>query len=86
MLVNMSVWRDLDALSGYVFKSAHVEVMRNRREWFHRLDEAYTVLWWVPVGHIPTVAEALERLDHLRLHGPSAHAFTFAKNFPALQD
>jgi Domain of unknown function (DUF3291) len=86
MLVNMSVWTDLGALSGYVYKSAHVELMRNRREWFHRLDEAFMVLWWVPAGHIPTVTEAIDRLEHLRLHGPSAHAFTFAKNFPAEQN
>jgi hypothetical protein len=28
MLVNMSVWRDIKALNDYVYRSAHVELMR----------------------------------------------------------
>ena len=36
VLVNMSVWRDVDALRDYVYKSAHVEIMRRKREWFTR--------------------------------------------------
>lgn len=50
MIVNMSVWQSVDALREYAFKSAHVEIMRRRREWFERMDEAYAVLWWVPSG------------------------------------
>ena len=53
MLVNMSVWKDLDALRKYVYHSAHVEVMRRRREWFEPMSEAFLVLWWVPRGHRP---------------------------------
>ncbi len=76
-LVNMSTWRDVEALHHYVFKTAHIEIMRRRHEWFERMREAHTVLWWVPSGHRPTLAEAIERLEHLRAHGPSEHAFTF---------
>src|SRR5918911_5766971 len=47
IIVNMSVWETPEALQAYVYRSAHVEVMRRRREWFSRLDEAYVVLWWV---------------------------------------
>ena len=57
-LVNMSVWEDHQALRNFVFKTAHVEIMRRRREWFSKMREAYTVLWWVPVGHEPTIEEA----------------------------
>src|SRR5262245_12595502 len=56
--VNLSVWKDLDALSRYVYRSEHVEIMRRRREWFERMDQAFLVLWWVPRGHRPAVAEA----------------------------
>jgi hypothetical protein len=42
-------------------------------------------LWWVPCGHIPSVAEAEERLEHLRRHGPTPFAFTFKTRFSALQ-
>ena len=47
------------------------------------IDGPILVLWWVPVGHIPTVAEALDRLRHLAQHGPSPEAFTFRTPFPA---
>jgi hypothetical protein len=82
MLVNMSVWRDVDSLNTYVYSSAHVEVMRRRREWFERMTEAFLVLWWVTTGHRPTVAEAIARLEILRTKGPTPEAFTFRKAFP----
>jgi hypothetical protein len=85
-IVNMSVWIDLDALSNYVYRSDHVEVLRRRREWFQRMVEAYVVLWWVPKGHTPTVEEGIERLDHLRQHGPTAHAFNVRKPFSPPDD
>ena len=77
-LVNLSVWRDVATLSGFVHRSAHVEIMRRRREWFTRLSEASLVLWWVPAGHQPSVHEAADRLKLLRLHGPTAAAFDFS--------
>ena len=82
-LVNMSVWRDVESLSKFIYRSAHVEIMRRRKEWFGRMGEAYVVLWWVPKGHRPTIAEAAERLELLRSKGASAEAFTFAKAFPS---
>lgn len=83
MLVNLSVWRDVESLQAYVYQSAHVDIMRRRREWFERMDEASMVLWWVAAGHRPREQEAKERLDHLRRHGPTATAFTFRDPFPA---
>lgn len=82
MLVNMSVWKDVESLRRYVYHSAHVEVMRRRREWFEPMSEAFLVLWWVPLGHRPSIAEAIARLEHLRRHGPSPDAFTFRHPFP----
>jgi hypothetical protein len=81
MLVNMSVWRDVESLNNYVYSSAHVELMRSRREWFERMTEAYLVLWWVPQGHRPSITEALERLNLLRSQGPTESAFTFRQPF-----
>ncbi|MCG2586805.1 DUF3291 domain-containing protein [Massilia sp. TS11] len=82
VLINMSVWRDVASLSEFAFRSAHVEIMRRRREWFERMGEAYAVLWWVPAGHHPTAAEAAERLALLQAQGPSPQAFTFRSAFP----
>ncbi|WP_437811056.1 DUF3291 domain-containing protein [Sorangium sp. So ce1078] len=84
IIVNMSVWESAEALSDFVFRNPeHAAVMRRRREWFVPMKEAIAVLWWIPAGHIPTVAEAEERLDHLRQHGPTPRAFTFRHLFPA---
>jgi hypothetical protein len=77
LIINMSVWESVEALWSFVYDGGHLEVMRRRREWMTKLAEMHMALWWVPVGHVPTVEEARERLDHLRAHGPNEHAFTF---------
>jgi len=82
-LVNLSVWKDVAALQHYVYRSAHVEIMRRRREWFDRMKEAFLVLWWVPEGHRPTVEEAVSRLERLRAEGPTSAAFNFGTVFSA---
>jgi hypothetical protein len=82
MILNMSVWESVEDLVQFVYRSEHVDVMRRRREWFERID-MYMVLWWVPAGKIPSVAEALERLEYLRERGPTPYAFTFKARFPA---
>jgi len=66
MLVNMSVWRDVESLNAYVYSSDHVNIMRRRREWFERMSEIFLVLWWVRMGHRPSVDQAIAKLDLLR--------------------
>ena len=82
LLVNMSVWRDVASLKAYVYDSAHLGFMRRRREWFELMKEAYLVLWWVPKGHRPDIAEATAKLELLKAKGPGPEAFTFAQPFP----
>ena len=82
ILVNMSVWESVEALAAYVYADAHIAVLRRRREWFERMNDAYTALWWIPRGHIPTIREAEDRVKHLRAHGPTPHAFTLRVHFP----
>ena len=82
IMVNLSVWESLEALRTFVYASRHLDVMRRRREWFHRMD-TYMALWWVPAGTIPTVAQAKDRLQLLAGNGPSPDAFTFRVSFPA---
>lgn len=81
VLINLGTWSSVDALSDYVYRTAHAKYLRRRREWFERMDEPMIVLWWVPAGHRPTIDEGVERLEHLRQHGPSAHAFNFRHRF-----
>ncbi len=81
-LVNMSVWADVKSLKNFVYQSAHIEIMRRRREWFVKIPEVYTVLWWIPKGHIPTIEEAKQRLARLRVAGPGPEAFSFRNVYP----
>lgn len=80
VIVNLSVWQDIESLYQFVYKTAHTEIMSRRREWFERM-QTYMVLWWVPAGHQPSVEEAKQRLDLLQTQGASAEAFTFKKPF-----
>ncbi len=83
LIINMSVWESVETLAAFVYGEAlHRAVLKRRREWFERMDRAFSVLWWVPRGHAPAVAEAEERLDHLRVHGPTPYAFTLKVHFP----
>lgn len=83
ILFNLSVWESPEQLKKYVYRSAHAQVMRQRKDWFERFDAPYTALWWIAAGHIPTIAEAKERLAYLQLNGDSEFAFSFAHIFPA---
>jgi len=82
LLINMSVWANLDALKHYVYKSLHVELIKDREAWFNKFGQLHQALWWIPVGHIPNVEEAQKKLEYIRKFGPSAEAFTFAKPHP----
>ncbi len=86
ILVNLSVWETPETLRQFVYQTLHQHFLKNRRQWFERLEEAWAVLWWVPAGHRPDVAEARERLEHLRAHGDHPRAFTFRRLYPAPGD
>jgi hypothetical protein len=82
LLINLSVWENLEALRAFVYLTHHVDFLRQRESWFEPLDNYYLALWWIPVGTVPTIEEAKVRLDHLRVHGESPFAFTFKRAFP----
>lgn len=81
LIVNMSVWTNIETLKKFVYKSLHVELIRDRDAWFNKIVNVHQVLWWVPVGHTPSVTEGKEKLELLQLKGPSKEAFTFSKSF-----
>jgi hypothetical protein len=83
LLVNLSVWTDIESLRAYAYKNpAHAEIMRRRKEWTEEMQEAYVALWWIPSGHIPTILEAKQKLESVRQNGPTSEAFTFSRPFP----
>lgn len=72
---NLSVWESVETLEKFVWGTIHKRFYEEREKWFEVLGDMHFVMWWVPVGHTPTLAEALERLAHLRQNGDSDHAF-----------
>lgn len=83
IIFNLTVWESPDALKNFVYRSDHARVMTRRAQWFEPMTEAFLALWWIPAGHLPSVDEAKQRLEHLRALGPTAHAFTFRQLFLA---
>jgi hypothetical protein len=86
VIVNMSVWESVEALREYAYSSNHMQVFRDRAKWFEKMDKPQYCLWWVPAGHIPTVAEGRERLEHYQKHGATPFSFWFSQRFPAPQE
>jgi hypothetical protein len=82
VIMNMSVWESVERLAAFVYSGAHRRVLRRRREWFQPMAEAYTALWWIPRGTVPTVADAEAKIRYLRAHGPTPAAFTLRVHFP----
>jgi len=82
LIVNMSVWESLEALRAFVFRTEHADFLRRRSEWFERLADASTALWWIAAGAAPTIDDAKQRLELLRANGPMPEAFTLRATFP----
>jgi hypothetical protein len=76
VIVNLTVWATLDALTAYTYRSRHLDLLRRRREWFEPAAGPHLVCWWIPAGHRPTVAEGVDRLAQLERDGPGPAAFT----------
>jgi hypothetical protein len=84
VIVNVSVWETVEALERYVWQTVHKRFYGRRHEWFGKFEGPYFVMWWVPIGHRPTIQEAIERLHHLKHQGPSNHAFGW-ESLPSAQ-
>jgi hypothetical protein len=82
MMLNMSVWESVEALRNFTYSARHLEVFRHRAKWFEEPDKPHYCLWWIPAGHIPTVAEGRERLEHYQEHGVTPYSFWFHQLFP----
>jgi hypothetical protein len=85
IIVNMSVWNSIDSLKNFMFRTHHRNFLRRKNEWFDSMPEDSYVLWWVPIGHIPSIEEAVDKLEFLRKNGDTANAFSFKSNFSAAE-
>lgn len=81
VLINFSVWENVETLSAFTYTTFHTAIMKRQREWFQKYGTAHYALWWIKAGSIPTEKEAITRLTHLQEHGATKTAFTFKKPF-----
>jgi len=78
MAVNLTVWESPEALAKFVFQTVHRSIYARKHEFFEMPKQTTAAMWWIDAGHIPTLSEAKERLDHLIANGPSEFAFGWA--------
>jgi hypothetical protein len=81
MAANLTVWEDLESLHAFTYHTVHTYFLRGRKQWFDRLASHQLMMWWVPAGHLPDLAEAPQKLQLLDERGPSPAAFTFQSLF-----
>ena len=86
-IINLTVWESIEALADFTYRSGHVMFLQRRRDFFESPNQPVVCLWWIPEGTVPTVDDAIARLEHLRAYGPTPTAFTFRQRFePAADD
>ena len=71
----LSVWQDAASLEHFVWNTVHKRFYDRRAEWYAPTDAVRLVMWWVPEGHRPDIAEAAARLAQLDQNGPGPEAF-----------
>ena len=81
LLINMSVWENLESLFNYTYNSGHIEVFKRKKEWFEKMKMIHMAFWYVPAGYEPTFEDAKNRLDYLNTHGDTPYAFSFKSRF-----
>ena len=80
-LLNVSLWQSVEDLDRFTHSGKHAGLLERRAEWFQPQTSPNYVLYWVPLGQIPTETEIAERLEHLSRNGPTPYAFTFQDRF-----
>ena len=81
LLINISVWQDVNALSDFVYRTEiHRNIMRRRAEWFVNV-ETHMALWWIKKDAQPSIKDGKAKLDLLKELGPSPAAFTFKNHY-----
>jgi len=84
LIINMTVWESIEALTHYAYRSGHGSYFRRRKEWFEpALGVPSTVCWWIEEGTTPTIDDGLSRLEALRTDGPGEGGFLINDPMPA---
>ncbi|WP_312312369.1 DUF3291 domain-containing protein [Empedobacter brevis] len=79
IIINISVWKDIESLENFTYRTFHTDFLKRRKEWFSKYGEAHYALWWIKNNEFPTIREAVERLDYLQKNKETDYAFSFKK-------
>jgi hypothetical protein len=82
IIINISVWDTLETLEHFTYKTFHTDFLRRRKEWFTKYGKVNYAIWWIQKDAFPTIEECVERLEYLKVHGPTEKAFNFRTKFP----
>jgi hypothetical protein len=77
-LMTLSVWQSAAHLEAFAFNTVHRKIYERKAEFFAKLQSHHFVMWTIEAGHLPTLDEAKQRLDHLNKHGNTDFAFDWA--------
>jgi hypothetical protein len=83
IIINVSVWKSIETLENFMYRTFHSDFLKRRKEWFLNYGSAHIAMWWIPEGHIPTMQEAVDKLSFLQTNGPSPNSFDFRHKFHA---
>jgi hypothetical protein len=83
IIINMSVWKNVEVLHNFAYGSMHAEIFKQRKKWFEKMSDMHMALWYVPEGYAPTAQDGVDRLNYLRDNGETPFAFTFRSKFSA---
>jgi len=72
----LSVWDSVAALEDFTWRTVHKKFYDRRGEWYDPAEQGLRlVMWWVPEGHRPTIAEAAAKRALCPAEGDSDSAF-----------
>ncbi len=71
----LSVWKDVESLETFVWKTVHRQFYARKAEWYDAKGNGNFVMWWVAAGHRPSMVEAMDRWRHYAAQGDSDEAF-----------
>ena len=73
----MAGWTSLEEMRRFVYSGkTHPAGMRRLQSQLDRSQGPGFVMWWAPREERFTMSDGWDRLQHLRLHGSSAYAFS----------
>jgi hypothetical protein len=83
MAINVSIWEDYGALTNFVYGTVHSYFVKNKKKWFDLNSPSQFIMWWIPVGELPTLSMVKEKLEYQEKLGDSPKAFSIKQMFDA---